>query len=265
MRVTFLKSLLLMLTLALGGCERNNVVPIAEADQQSARSYVEMLRGNRLDEIIAHADPSLDAGNVRAELDKMAAQFPAEAPKSVKLVRSRVVDGMDPAGNQAQRVEMMYEYLFPSASVLANVALKRTASATMIVSFNAARIPDDFNDFTLAGRSTAHYVALLFALAVPVLTLWTLIVCLRMPMETTQKVLWCLFIAVSIGRFSIDWVTGLWTATPLALLPFGVTAVRNLGGYGPWVVSVGLPVGAIAFHFWRARKRAGAAPPTWSQ
>ena len=149
-----------------------------------------------------------------------------------------------------------------SAQVLASIALKRTASTTTIVSFNAARIPEDFNNFTAAGRSLTQYTALAFALAVPLFMLWTLVSSIRTPMERTAKWLWCLFIIVGVGKFSIDWVTGVWTFTPIYLLLFGAGAVRGLGGYGPWIISVAIPAGAIAFQIWRARQttRADIAP-----
>ena len=81
-------------------------------------------------------------------------------------------------------------------------------------------------------------------------------------MERTAKWLWCLFIIVGVGKFSIDWVTGVWTFTPIYLLLFGAGAVRGLGGYGPWIISVAIPAGAIAFQIWRARQttRADIAP-----
>jgi hypothetical protein len=255
------KPLVLLLMFALGGCERENLISVTDTDQQSARNYVEMLRSRQFDAILSNADPSLDAANVRTELDKMAAEFPAEEPRSVKLIRSRILDGKDPAGVQAQRIELTYEFLFPSTPVLANIALKRTANATTIVSLNAARIPENFNDFTFAGRSALQYTALLLATAIPLFTLWTLFACIRAPMERTTKWLWCLFIVVSVGRFSIDWVTGLWTFTPVSLLLFGTSIARSLGGYGPWVISVGLPAGAIAFHIWRARNPVDSGIP----
>ena len=207
MRRAFLGVLLLLSALTLSACERAADIGAPEADQQNARSYIEMLRANQFDDILKNADPSLEQGAVRAQLDQMAAQFPAEEPKSVKLIVARVTNSTDPAGAQAQRVDMTYAYVFASAHVLSSVALKRTATATTIVSFNAARIPEDYNTFSLAGRSFAQYAALALALAVPLFTLWTVVLYIRTPLERTRKWLWCLFIVVSPLRANEDETT----------------------------------------------------------
>ena len=217
-----------------------------DTDQQTARNYIEMLRTNQFAEIERSADASLKAADVHAVLTKMAAEFPAEEPKAVKVISTRV--SKNPEG--AERTDFTFEYRFPSGPVLSNISLLKAGGATTILAFNAARVPAGFNDFTLAGRSTLQYCVLILALVIPIFSIYTMALCYR-TVHDKWKWLWMAAIAISLGQFSIDWVAGIWTLQPLSLLLFGVAAARSLGGYGPWVISIGFPLGAIAFHVWR--------------
>lgn len=237
--------------------------PIAraqDADQQTARGYIEMLRTNQLAEIERNADPSLKAADVHAVLIKMAAEFPAEDPKSVKVISVRTGKVTASDGVAAARTDFTFEYRFPSGPVLSNISLQKTGAVTTIIAFNAARVPAGFNDFTLAGRSGLQYLVLALAMLIPAFTLYTLVLCYR-TVHHKWKWLWMAAIAISLGQFSIDWVAGVWTLQPLSLLLFSVAAARSLGGYGPWVISIGFPAAAIVFHIWHKMRGQAYAPP----
>jgi len=57
--------------------------------------------------------------------------------------------------------------------------------------------------------------------------------------------LWGLFILFGIGKVAVNWTTGQWEASPLALQLFSASAGASLNG--PWVFAVSLPLGAIVF------------------
>jgi hypothetical protein len=57
-----------------------------------------------------------------------------------------------------------------------------------------------------------------------------------------RKWLWFIFILFGIGQLSVDWNSGAWEFSPLHFLLFSASAVSP--GYGPWVVSTALPLGA---------------------
>ncbi len=245
--------------LVLAACTGEGVM-VGDGDQQTARGYIDMLRSNQLAEIERNADPSLKADDVHAVLTKMAAEFPAEEPTSVKVIRARTTKGRSGDGTAAERLDLTFEYKFPSGPVLSNISLQKTGAISTIIAFNAARVPAGFNDFTLAGRTGLQYLVLLLAVTIPAFSLYTLVLCYR-TLHDKWKWLWMAAIAVSLGQFSIDWVAGIWSLQPLSLLLFGVGAARSLGGYGPWVISIGLPVGAIAFQVWRRLRGNTYAPP----
>jgi len=239
----------LLLIFGLTACDRTAEVATSPEDAAAARQYIELLRTGQFDQIVKDADPALSAIDVRAQLVKMAEQFPAEEPTSIKILRARITQ----VSTDLSRNDMAFEYLFPSAPVLVSIALHKRGAGTTVAAFSALRIPEHFNDFTLSGRNALQYTVLALAVLVPLFTLYALVVCLRTKLPSTtvwHRWAWVLAIVFSLGRFSIDWMTGVWTFQPVSLLLFGVGAMRSLNGYGPWVLTIGLPVGAAAFLIW---------------
>jgi len=241
----------------LGACDRVAEVAISPEDEQAARHYVDLLRQHDFAAIQKETDPALANTDLGATLAMMAEQFPDEEPKSVRILRARLAQN-----GEVTRNDITFEYLFPSAPVLVTVALQKRGEVRTLAAFSALRVPEALNDFTLKGRTALQYSILMLAVLIPLFTLYALIVCLRTPMpgRTPQHRLWIrwgwvIVIVFSVGRFTIDWMTGVWVLQPFSLLLFGTGAARSLGGYGPWAISVGLPIGAFVFLIWHRRTR----------
>ncbi len=238
--------------LALAACDRVAEVSVSPEDEQAARHYVDLLRQGNFAAIQKETDPALANTDLGGTLAKMAEQFPAEEPTSVRILRARLTEN-----SEVVRNDLTFEYVFPSAPVLVTVALQKRGELRTLAAFSALRIPANLNDFTLKGRTALQYSVLALALLIPLFTLYALIACLRGPMPgrtPTQRLWirwgWVIVIVFSVGRFTIDWMTGIWVLQPLSLLLFGTGAARSLGGHGPWTLSIGLPIGAFAFLVW---------------
>jgi LytS/YehU family sensor histidine kinase len=127
------------------------------------------------------------------------------------------------------------------------------------VALTVRAIPESLEEhhrFRLAGKSAVHYVVLALAIVFPLLTLYALVACVRTKMSW-QKWPWMLFILFGIGSFSINWTTGETQFSALTLRLFGASAAAVL--YGPWILSVSFPLGALVFLF--RRKALTAAAP----
>ncbi len=76
------------LCLCFTGCNRAALVKkvVPQEDEVFARKYVELLRQRAFDQIEPKLDPSISAFEVRKSLESMAYVFPAEEPKSTKVV-----------------------------------------------------------------------------------------------------------------------------------------------------------------------------------
>ena len=130
-----------------------------------------------------------------------------------------------------------------------DVLIKRTGGASTILAFRATTIADSLehlNRFSLVGKSALQYGVLGLALVAPIFSFYVLVLCLRTK-NLNRRWLWAIFILVGVGKLGVNWTTGALTFTPLAVqVPCG-GATTTIGAYGPWVVTVNLPLGAILF------------------
>jgi len=239
-----------LLLVLLFACTRGSMMKAMASpeDEQVAKGYIELLRQNDLERIERDTDPSIRSANIHDTLAKMAGLIPAQDPQSVKVVGSNTLRGPD-----FYKTNITFEYQFPGQWLLINVAIQKKGGMSTIVGFNVDPIPDsleNINRFTLSGKSTLQYAVLAFAVVVPLFSLYALVLCVRTKIEK-RKWLWIVFIIFGIGKFSIDWISGQWGVMPLVFQLFGVGVFAPQ--FGPWILSVSLPLGAIMFLLRRRR------------
>jgi hypothetical protein len=91
-------------------------------DETIATNYIALLRQNRFEPIEKDIDPSLKDALTREMLAKMAKIIPTEDPVSVKVVGADQVRNAD-----LYRINLSFEYQFPSKWILINVATQKKA------------------------------------------------------------------------------------------------------------------------------------------
>jgi hypothetical protein len=255
-RVTPLRLLLLSLLALVAGCHRQDVASLVPAaDQAIAMTYVDLLRARKFDDIDRAAIPSVRGPRLYDALLKMADSLPEkDAASSQKLVGAQVRTDQD-----GTTTNLVFEYDFSGKWVLANVALLRKPNSVSLVALSVRAIPESLEEhhrFRLAGKSAMHYVVLALAVLFPLLTLYALVVCVRTRMSWL-KWPWALFMLFGIGNFAINWTTG---ETQLAALTLRLLSASATGTpFGPWILSVSFPLGALAFLL--SRKALTIAPP----
>ena len=247
-------SLSILTFVALLGCSQEDLLQkfSSPEDQATAKSYIDRLRAGNFEEIEGSLDPSIRTPNIRDTLTKMAALMPNQEPISIKLVGAQTFQTSD-----AKTVNTTFEYNFGDKWLLANVAIRDRQGTKTVVGFNVNPMTQSLesqNRFTLTGKSTVQYAVLVAAIAAVLITLFSLIDCVRTKLPR-RKWLWVLFILVGFGKVAVNWTTGEWGIAPLSVQLFSASAVAPL--YGPWVIAVSLPLGAIAFLFY---KRSRLAP-----
>jgi hypothetical protein len=228
----------------LGACSQEQWMQklASPAEQSTARGYIDHLRNREFTDIEIAADMTIAGPALHGTLEKMAGFIPNEAPRSVKLVgaqRSRM--------SGATTLNLTFEYQFPDRWIVANVATKSKDGVTTIFGFHVypeSSSLESTNRFTLSGKSVLQYVVLGAAIAAGLFTFVVLIVCIRTQMKR-RKWLWILFILFGLGKLSVNWTTGQWGFMALAAQLFSAAAAAPL--YGPWIVSVSLPIGAVLF------------------
>jgi hypothetical protein len=96
----------------------------------------------------------------------------------------------------------------------------------------------------LGGKNALQYGVLTLAVGVAIFTLCVLVVCIRTKLKR-RKWLWILFILFGFGKLSVNWATGQWGIQVLAAQLFSASTYADF--FGPWIISVSLPIGAMVF------------------
>lgn len=247
-RVVSLFALLIFVSLA--GCDRDTWIRqfVRPEDESIARGYVDLLRQGKLDQIQQDFDPSILDPTSHDVLVTMAKMLPAETPKSLKVVGAHTFQSLAESTSN-----ITLEYEFPSKWILINIITKRTGDVRTIVGFHINPITDSLehiNRFTFEGKRDVQYATLLAALGLLTLNVYALVACLRTP-NLKRKWLWCIFVFFGVGKLAVNWTTGDWQATIIA---FQVPcASASAMGYGPWMIGMSFPLGALVFLVRRER------------
>jgi len=235
----------IVVCLCIVGCSRADLMKkmVPPADEAFARERTDLLRQKRFEQIQRELDPSISDANTEETLKTMAGMFPAEEPKSVKVVDIKFLRHQGVSTHS-----LTIEYEFADTWLLVNIGIKRLDGASTIAAFNVTPIPDSLesvNRFSLEGKGSVQYLTLALALAAPTFSFYVLVVCLRTKGQSF-KWLWAIFILFGVGRLAVNWTTGELGFTPLALhVP--CASMTAVPAYGPWVVAVSLPLGALLF------------------
>jgi outer membrane murein-binding lipoprotein Lpp len=249
-------SILILLGLALAGCDMSAAMEkLAPAqDVQAVKAYVDDIRQDRFTAVEAALDPSIPAAQAPDFLARMATQFPAGDPKSVKIVGVSTSQ----SGGVSQDA-LALEYEFPDRWLLVNMVLQQKAGHTTILGLHSKRMAESLeqaNRFSLVGKSLAQYLIFAMAVVVPIFIVAVLVLCIRTP-GIRRRWLWVIFILFGFVQFAVDWTTGAWEFHAVYFMLLGAGFWSPL--YGPVTISATIPIGAIWFLL-RRRKLQGPEP-----
>ncbi len=231
-----------------------SLVP-ADGDK-AARGYIEDLHAHRFADIEAHMDASLRASaSLDTNLRKVAAFLPASKAKSVTLVGSNTF-----TMNGVTTYNLTYEYAFPEGWRLAYVQLRKDMGGLVITGMTVKTLPaplEQINAFTFQGKGPIHLLFFGLAIAFALLTLVSVIACWRTPIPR-RKWLWIVFILFGFGKWTLNWTTGAVSFAPVTFILFSAGFTKQF--YGPLMLQIAVPVGAVVFWLrrpaWRRAARA---------
>ncbi len=233
-----------LLLVIAAGCDRTAIVNklTPPEDEVAARNYIDLLRQGEYEQIEENIDPSIKNTDLHDNLVMMNQMLPTGDPAAVRVVGVYIYSGQD-----SRTTDLTFEYEFPGKVFLVEIVLQKKGLQTTIVEFSINEIPDtleNLNRLTLAGKSPLHYIVLSLAIFLPLFSLYALVLCIRTRIEK-RKWLWIIVILLGVGQFSLNWTTGDTSFSLLAVqfLSAGISA----SPYGPWTLSISLPLGAILF------------------
>lgn len=238
----------------LAGCDAKQTVdsfaPKPEVD--IGRGYIEDIRARNFAPVRKAMDPQYLTGIDKA-LERIAGLFPSRPLKNIKLVGTNTIKE-----TAFTTYQFSYEYEFSESWLLAQIVMRRTGGNLKIEGVTITPLADSlerFNAFTFRNKGFAHYFFFLAAMALPIFTFATAVVCWRTPIPRL-KWLWIVFVLLGFCTFTLNWTTG--------AIDFQILRVALLGAgfgqapFGPLLLQISLPVGAIIFWF---RRRSWCPPP----
>lgn len=205
-----------------------------------ARDFISALNKKDAAKAEKMIEPSIRA-EAKPKLKSLIDLLSASAPTEVKIIGVR-----GQQKGEQKLIQMNYQIYYEKAWVVASLALVETPKDRYIFSvrMDPLKAPlEKLYAFKFFGKSILHYVTLLFSVLVPLFILYVLAQCLKL--TDKKKWIWVPFILLGFVSLHLDWTTGRAFLQPLSFLFFGVSFMKQT--FGPLVVSVSIPFGAIAF------------------
>ncbi len=247
----------LVFLMSLTGCGAKYFMDRMAPDTTAeAKGNFDDLRHGHFDRVGAVLDPSIDRTHLQENLEKIAALVPAQEPVSVHTVGIHTQCNSGTGCN----TRVILEYQFPSKWLIVDTVVHRQDGKTTITSIYVRPLSQSLeqaNRFTLRGKHPQQYAVLIAAACSFAIMVFALVLCIRTPMES-YKWLWIVLILLGAPRIAVNWTTGALSYQILAGLALPAWISSQI--YGPWTVSVSLPLGAIAFLVMRDTLKKSRAP-----
>lgn len=219
---------------------------------------------------LAHPD-ALDQPDLPANLEKLFESLPAGSTLDTQLYYAELRSGEeDFAGTPIYLTayDVVGETNFAQL-IIAVAPLKGECCVTTFWQLTPYKSrPSTLGDFTFDGKGPMHFIVFGLLIGVPIFMIVSVIACWRNP-AMTRKPLWMFFILIGLWGFKFNWANG---AVQNELLSYSGDVVSfnwlqlhllgtsffKAGPFAPWILTIGMPLGAICYWALAARKKTQA-------
>ena len=258
--------------------------PKAELDaDRMGRLFVDAVQRGDWPAIDRGIAPQLMASpDHAAGIEKVRQAFPVDPPWSIRLLASRQAGGKGASGPEHAKLQYLYQFAERRAVVdltLVPVGWRKVIPATaqtprkesallsakpeppalgsggyevvrvyqaLTMSYTEVTKPDEASQaFWAPGRTAGQWLFLGLAVATPAFMLWTVVRVFRMP-GLEGRLFWALACLAGIGTLWMDWTSGITGFLPYSLRLMGFGLEKGPSPLSPWMVSLTLPIGALA-------------------
>ena len=224
-------------------------------------AVISAIQTDNFTRLVPMLGPSVSGENLKNGLPTIRPYFQHGALQAAEPIghfqnaNIRSVDGQSPT--HLTRTALTYEVKFVDGYFnFLTVTLDDEDGSRSVSGIHVQDGPSTVEDskFHFFGKSPLHYLFLILTLGIPLLVLYSVIVCFRQ--KPRRRWLWMIFIIWTFGIFSLNWTTGQIASVLSRGLIFG-------GGFTatelqPPVFFIGLPLGALIFLI---RRRKLKMPP----
>ena len=128
------------------------------------------------------------------------------------------------------------------------------------VDYALASRPEASSSGWLLVKYVYRYGFLLLTFVVPMFMFGTAYVCFRL--RPRWRLFWLIFICLGFVGFNMNWSTAEFSVFPMRIIFLGFKIHENLNpgiGQGQWILSVAIPLGALAYWIWGFPRKSARA------
>jgi hypothetical protein len=171
-----------------------------------------------------------------------------------RVQKAEVIDRTEFHPFNATRIDeqLAYHVVGQRDSRLVFVAATSDSGNTSLTGIRWQQAPADLrqmNPFRFAGKSWLHYTILTLAVLIPLFSIGTAVVAALS--RGRFKWVWAVVSLISIGKIGIAWTDSSAAGAAVRFTPINLqllgAGVLKYPLYAPWVISIGLPVFALAY------------------
>jgi hypothetical protein len=254
------RTVLLVLLSTLAAC---SALHPDEAIVADARGVLDAIARRDLDAVTSRLDEKLRGPLLGAQLDDLANHLPKTPPTRFRVVgfSSSTMDIV--GGSKTRLVDVTFESNYPDLNIVSEIAFRQVDDGPRkIVSLHVNPAPaplEVLNAFTFSNKGPLHFAFLIAMFVVAGTTIAALVMWKRRRSSLRHPWRWLLAILLGAFNFTLNWTTGALGVQFLTLQVASLGFVRA-GEVGPWVLTVAIPAGAIAFLASQRRERPPATP-----
>ena len=216
---------------------------IPEAESEFAKAHFDLYRTGDVDQIISQLNSALVDDDIRGKIEAIVDYVPGIEPTGLEVVGASTHSSGD-----MRTVSLSIEYTYPDEWLVFSITVDAPGSPFRVNSVNALRMEQSLaetNAFRLAQNGLIGLLIVIFGVAVPVFCIAVFVICLRTPIPK-GKWRWAIFTLLGAMTYQINWTTGETAFIPMHVQLLGAGFARA-GFYGPWILSVSIPFGALVF------------------
>jgi hypothetical protein len=230
---------------------------IPEAESEFAKEHFDLYRTGDVDQIISQLNPAPVDDQIKGQIEAIVEYVP-----SIEPVGLEVVGASTHTSGDSRIVSLSIEYEYPDEWLLFSVTVDASSTPFKVNAVNALRMEQSLaetNAFRLAQNGLPGLLIVIFGVAVPLFCIAVFVMCLRTPIPK-GKWRWAIFTLLGAMTYQMNWTTGEAAFIPMHVQLLGAGFGRA-GFYGPWIISVSIPFGALVFLSKRKKWLINAQPP----